>query len=135
MSKLSLPLHRRSIGMLAVLGLALSGCASPGGIFGPPDGGSVQSAPGTALGENLNGFLAQASPGAVVNLAESPWGRDVEVTADAPYFAASGRECRKLRILTANGATRQVVACETPEGWQSRRLVTEATANTGSSRR
>lgn len=97
-------------------------------------GGTVSGARGTALDENLNGFLAQAPAGAVVSLAESPWGANVEITADAPYFAASGRECRKLTILRANDSTRQVVACETPDGWQSGRLVTEATANTGSAR-
>ena len=41
--------------------------------------------------ENLNGFLAQAPAGAVLNLVQSPWGDNVEIVADAPYLAASGR--------------------------------------------
>ncbi|GHE20576.1 hypothetical protein GCM10017767_10970 [Halomonas urumqiensis] len=117
-----------------MLGLALTGCAAQSGMSDLSAGGTVSGAPGTALDENLNGFLAQAPAGAVVNLAESPWGANVEVIADAPYFSASGRECRKLRIVTANASNRQAVACETAEGWQARRLVTDATATTGSAR-
>ncbi|MBB3230151.1 DVU3141 family protein [Halomonas stenophila] len=112
---------------LAVMGcsLLLSGCAALGGFPGSKPGGVVDGGQGQTLDENLSGFLAQAPVGAVITLAESPWGRDVEVMADEPYHAASGRECRKLQVISASDATRRVVACETEEGWESQRLVTD----------
>lgn len=122
-------LRRSALGVFTLLGLALAGCAAPGGQPGP--GSVIQGAPGRALDENLNGFLAQAPAGSVITLAESPWGANVEVIADERYLAASGRECRKLRITTSSGSARQAVACETASGWESRRLVTQATGSGG----
>lgn len=122
-------LRPAALGLLAALGLALAGCAAPGAQPGP--GGVVQGAKGHALDETLNGFLAQSPAGAVVSLAESPWGAGVEVIADERYLAASGRECRKLRIITGSGSARQAVACETAGGWESRRLVTQGTGSGG----
>lgn len=112
-----------ALGLIAVLGLALAGCAAPGA----QPGGVAHSTQGDALDENLNGFLAQAPAGAVISLAESPWGENVEVIADEGYFSASGRECRKLQIMSGSDSVRQAVACETSDGWESRRLVTEST--------
>ncbi|QFU01739.1 hypothetical protein FIU83_08815 [Halomonas sp. THAF5a] len=81
---------------------------------------------GRALDANLSGFLAQSSPDAVITLANSPWGSDVTVTGGAPYHAASGRTCRRLIIEGGRrGEMRYAVACETPDGWTSRRLVTQ----------
>ena len=74
--------------------------------------------------ENLNGFLAQAPAGAVLNLVQSPWGDNVEIVADAPYLAASGRECRKLRVIEqGSGAARTALTCATPNGWVNQRML------------
>jgi hypothetical protein len=119
-----------ALGLIAMLGLSLAGCATQGAYDGPPAGGTVQGAQGTPLDENLNGFLAQAPAGAVISLAESPWGAGVEVIADEPYHAASGRECRQLRVMASDGATRQAVACQAADGgWEARRLVTDSLAS------
>jgi hypothetical protein len=120
-----------TLGLLAMLGLTLAGCAAQSSAPGAQPGGVVQGAKGHALDENLNGFLAQSPAGSVISLAESPWGANVEVIADERYLAASGRECRKLRITTSSGSARQAVACETASGWESRRLVTEGTGSGG----
>jgi len=74
--------------------------------------------------ENLNGFLAQAPAGAVLKLVQSPWGDNVEIVADAPYLAASGRECRKLRVIEqGSGAARTALTCATPNGWVNQRML------------
>lgn len=94
----------------------------------PQEGGSVVAGqqPGRALDANLSGFLAQSSPGAVITLAESPWGAGVTIIGGAPYHAASGRTCRRLTIEgSRRGETYQAVACEALDGWKSRRLVTQ----------
>ncbi|WP_416137650.1 DVU3141 family protein [Halomonas sp. HK25] len=117
-----------SLGVFAVLSLTLAGCATQGAGSGP---GTVQGAQGHALDENLNGFLAQAPAGAVISVAESHWGPNVEVIADESYFSASGRECRQLRVMASSGATHQAVACETASGWESRRLITDSSSTGG----
>ncbi len=120
---------------MAVLGLALllGGCAAPGGFFASQPGGVVQGGRGQPLDENASDFLSQSPGGAVTTLAESPWGRDVEVVADEPYHAASGRKCRRLSVVSASTGPQQAVACETTQGWETQRLVTEM-LSTGSAR-
>lgn len=115
---------------VVVIALLLGGCAATGG--GQP-GSVIQGGQGQALDENLNGFLTQAPGGAVITLVESPWGRDVEVVADEPYHSASGRECRRLSVTSASAGPQQAVACETAQGWETQRLVTEM-LSTGSTR-
>lgn len=127
-------LRRSALGLFAVLGLTLAGCATQGSLSGPPPGGTVQGAQGHVLDENLNGFLAQAPAGAVISLAESPWGASVDIIADEPYYAASGRQCRRLQVMSTSGAIRQAVACEAVSGWQARRLVTSSHATSGAGR-
>jgi len=104
----------------------LTGCASLSPT--PQEGGSVVTGgqQGRALDANLSGFLAQSSANAVTTLASSPWGPGVSVRAEAPYHAASGRTCRRL-VIQASGINqaRQAVACESANGWKSRRLVTQ----------
>ena len=106
---------------------ALAGCAIQPGSSASASGSLVSGGQGHALDDNLSGFLAQAPAGAVMSLAESPWGANADVIADEPYFAASGRECRQLQIISGGDSARQAVACETSNGWESRRLVTEST--------
>lgn len=116
-------LRPAALGLIAMLGLALAGCAAPGA----QPGGVAHTTQGDALDENLNGFLAQSPAGAVISLDESPWGENVEVIADERYFSASGRECRQLQVMSGSDSVRRAVACETDSGWESRRLITEST--------
>ncbi|MFU1520074.1 DVU3141 family protein [Vreelandella alkaliphila] len=81
--------------------------------------------------DNLNGFLSQAPAGAVMNLTRSPWGDNVEIVADAPYLAASGRECRQLQVVeSGSGAARIALTCETPNGWVNQRVLSQSTSAT-----
>lgn len=81
--------------------------------------------------DNLNGFLSQAPAGAVMNLVRSPWGDNVEIIADAPYLAASGRACRQLRVVeSGSGAARTALTCETPNGWVNQRVLSQSTSAT-----
>ncbi len=125
-----LPVMRARM-LLAVLSAAiLTGCASY------PASNTQQEAqyvlnndPATLIkNENLNEFLAQAPAGGIINVANSPWGNGVEIVADAAYLAASGRECRKLKVVaTANSNARTALVCKTPNGWVDQRVVIETT--------
>lgn len=116
--------------LLATLSLAvLGGCAT-----NYPSGSTQQEAryvlnndAATLLeDEGLNSFLSQAPASGILNVARSPWGDNVEVVADESYLAASGRECRKLRVVSAGGgSTRSALVCEAPNGWVNQRVVTE----------
>ncbi|WP_350359580.1 DVU3141 family protein [Vreelandella sp. SM1641] len=112
--------------LLAALSVVVvSGCASY------PNSSTQQQAqyvlnndPATLLEDvALNEFLSKAPAGSVLNLARSPWGDNVEIVADAPYLAASGRECRRLRIVDSAGAAApSALTCETPDGWVNQRV-------------
>lgn len=117
--------------LLAALSLAVvSGCASY------PSSSAQQEAQyvlnndlATLLqDDNLNGFLTQAPAGAVINVSDSPWGNNVEIVADAAYLAASGRECRKLRVVAVDSNNaRSALVCKTPNGWVNQRVVAQTT--------
>ncbi|MFG6179049.1 DVU3141 family protein [Halomonas sp. THAF12] len=113
--------------LLMALTLGLSGCAA----LQPQatQSGSVMADAnaGQPLGDNLNGFLSQSAPGSALALNSSPWGGNVQVMADAPYYAASGRTCRQLQVTQLrSGNVRFEVACQLANGqWASQRLVTQ----------
>ncbi|MDT8893931.1 DVU3141 family protein [Halomonas sp. I1] len=114
--------------LLLALAIGLTGCAAQQGQHA--SGSVIVGSQGTPLGANLNGFLSQSAPGSTVVLQQSPWGGNVEVMADAPYYAASGRTCRHLQIMSLQrSGMRSAVACETADGsWVSQRLVTQIQA-------
>ncbi|TVP44943.1 MAG: hypothetical protein EA345_14795 [Halomonas sp.] len=131
-----MPIPRRSFVsparmLLVALSVAvISGCATQ-----YPSGSTQQEAryvlnndSGKLLeDESLNNFLSQAPASGILNLARSPWGDNVEVVADESYLAASGRECRKLRVVAAGGdSARTALVCETPNGWVNQRDITQA---------
>lgn len=72
---------------------------------------------------DINQFLSQSPSGGVFYADDSPWGSNVEIIADAPYLAASGRECRKLRVVLGSGTASTALACATPNGWASQRVL------------
>ncbi|WP_275287272.1 DVU3141 family protein [Halomonas elongata] len=119
--------------LLLALAIGLTGCAAQQGQG--TSGSVIVGSQGTPLGANLNGFLSQSAPGSTVVLEQSPWGGTVEVMADAPYYAASGRTCRQLQVMNLQRSdVRSAVACETADdSWVSQRLVTQIQAG-GTSR-
>ncbi|GAA3528285.1 hypothetical protein GCM10022394_04300 [Zobellella aerophila] len=73
----------------------------------------------------LNNYLASAVTGSVVTLKHSPWGSNVQIQASTPYFAASGRTCRKLDVTLPSGDTQQHIVCQTGQNtWAPVRPVT-----------
>ncbi|WP_434986180.1 DVU3141 family protein [Vreelandella zhaodongensis] len=130
MSNTPMSLTRSARMLLVALGVAVvSGCATH-----YPSGSTQQEARYVLTNDNasllnddnLNGFLSQAPAGGVLSVASSPWGNNVQLLADAPYLAASGRECRQVRVTQQNGSSRAALTCETPNGWVHQRLVTHA---------
>ncbi|GED23444.1 DVU3141 family protein [Halomonas halmophila] len=119
-------LRRSASVLLLALAAGLTGCAAQQG-YQNDAGSVVANTQGTPVGANLNGFLSQAAPGSTVVLQQSPWGANVEVMAEASYFAASGRECRHLQVTSLRGSSmRTAVACKTADGsWVAHRLVTQ----------
>lgn len=74
---------------------------------------------------DLNGFLEQAPAGGVLTLSVSPWGENVDIIADEAYFAASGRACRKLRIVSGYDTMQKALVCKSANGWVKQRSVTQ----------
>ncbi|WP_232818187.1 DVU3141 family protein [Zobellella maritima] len=78
---------------------------------------------------DLNNYLSSAVTGGVASLKHSPWGSNVQVRAGAPYFAASGRTCRKLDVTLPSGDTQQHIVCRTGQNtWTPVRPVTHLLA-------
>jgi len=74
----------------------------------------------------LSEFLNQAAPGAVAVLPHSPWGPQSELNVVQRYFAASGRDCFKLRVSSAEGPARAAIACQQQNGeWTAARLLAQ----------
>ncbi|MCB8889532.1 DVU3141 family protein [Vreelandella malpeensis] len=115
--------------LLGALTLALiSGCATsyPSGSASQSPRYALNNDSAKAIGDaNINGFLEQSPAGGVTSAARSPWGDNVEIIADAPYLAASGRECRQLQIVAMGGDTRRGLVCKTDNGWVNQRVVTQ----------
>ena len=113
--------------LLLAASLALSGCAgSPTSaiaqVFGLGDAPSVSSTaePAPTPTDPVLAFVATADPGVAKTVRDSA-GRQVDVLAEAPYFAASGRDCRRFRI-THTGSAAAIdhgLACRTDTGaWE-----------------
>ena len=115
----------RAVFAVVVTAGLLSACATSGS---GPSGAAVGEASMVgadsqeALPPAVAAFLDEAVAGAVTELAESPWGREVTVTAGPAYFAASGRKCRPLRIGDGDEA-QEALACRSQSGWVEQRLL------------
>ncbi|MBS8270397.1 hypothetical protein DYI26_16935 [Halomonas litopenaei] len=93
----------------------------------PNSAQGIMSEPsGIPASSDLSRFLAQTPAGSATTLSSSPWGANVEVVADSPYFSASRRICRHLTVTRrSNGDRLAAVACKSGEGaWFTSRLVT-----------
>lgn len=112
---------------------AVSGCTLPLRPAPEAHGGAASSS-GIQLDAALGAFLADAPVGAALALTDSPWGSNVEILVEDAYLSASGRECRKLKVLRAGaGGSSREVACQNAQGWGARRLITEV--STGGAQR
>lgn len=78
----------------------------------------------------LNGFLEQAPGNGAVTVSSSPWGSNVDIVAEAEYFAASGRQCRELKVITFDQQTQQALVCRGENGWVEQRKVTQTAGST-----
>ena len=70
------------------------------------------SPPTTSMATELDRFLNSAAQTSAV-LTDTPWGKQLEVTADAPYYAASGLTCRQLVL---GGSQQKALVCQQPNG-------------------
>lgn len=107
---------------LLVLGIVTAtGCATQRGGLDQPGYGGHQ----TALSAQLNDYLSSAATGSATTIAQTPWGDNVLVLANQPYYAASGRTCRELEVTLSTGSTQHHIACQTGDtSWASVRPVT-----------
>lgn len=118
--------------ILSCLVLGLGGCALTQPFATKSAGVLAESSAGQPLDAALAAFLAQAPVGAVQVAADSPWGSQAEITVEDRYLAASGRDCRRLRVASAGaGAPIRAIACQSAQGWDARRLVIDAGAAAG----
>lgn len=130
MPKTSFLVVRPARMLLAVLSMAvISGCATS-----YPSGSASQEqryvlnddSAKPILDESVNGFLDQTPAGGVISVANSPWGDNVEIVADEPYLAASGRECRRLQVIGMSGEARRALVCKaSSEEWVNQRVITQ----------
>ncbi|WP_158260061.1 DVU3141 family protein [Zobellella endophytica] len=98
-----------------------TGCATQRGSIDQPGYGGHQ----TALSPQLNDYLSSAATGSAITMAQTPWGDNVLVLANQPYYAASGRTCRELEVTLSSGTTQHHIACQTGDtSWASVRPVT-----------
>jgi len=74
----------------------------------------------------LDQFFSNAPAGAKNKLDKSPWGESAEIVAFAPYYAASGRQCRRLKVkLVSSKQVLDELVCDTAAGyWVPVRAVT-----------
>lgn len=74
----------------------------------------------------LDQFFNDAPAGAKNKLDKSPWGESAEIVVFAPYYAASGRQCRRLEVkLVSSKQILDELVCDTTAGyWVPVRAVT-----------
>lgn len=89
----------------------LSGCVSTQQTSASPyhDYSALNYLPGN-LSQQLNG----AQAGSELHTEQSPWGASASILIVERYFAASGRQCLKLRV---NGGTSLHTACRYEQQW------------------
>lgn len=107
------PVMRPLRALAAVVGVAaLMGCARTGDrAF---SNAAVTARPPVVSSDPVVVFASQAQPGASTRLALAD-GRTAQVRLVRSYYAASGRECRELRV-DAGMAERARLVCAAPEG-------------------
>lgn len=131
-------LPRSGMAAGVLVALVLSGCSATGSNFSTdneqasvsskaPSHPPVVSA-GTPLSAQVSGFLAQPMAQGDRVFPTSYWGSNVELSAQARYFAASGRYCRQVLVRKADSDKgRDWLTCEAAKGqWLAVRPMIES---------
>mgnify|MGYP003761193165 CR=1 FL=1 len=106
--------------LLAAAAVTLSACAT---LPEAHMASSGREAAATGLDPALQQFLSDAPAASVLALADSPWGANVIISVQEPYYAASGRICRALTVESGAGSWPGLV-CRLPDGgWQAVRVL------------
>jgi len=87
----------------------------------------------SSIQPELQQFLGQAGaqnaggPGeqSTAMFAQTPWGKQTEVTIQSRYYAGSGRQCLRLLVAPAASGTRIAIACQQNDQWVPVRPVTQ----------
>jgi hypothetical protein len=87
----------------------------------------------SSIQPELQQFLGQASeqnagaPGqqSTAMFAQTPWGKQTEVTIQSRYYAGSGRQCLRLLVAPAASGARIAIACQQNDQWVPVRPVTQ----------
>jgi hypothetical protein len=105
--------------------MTISGCSSQYKFSSSPaDTGSDQGIQ-RALSSDLNTYLSSTNNINSIYLAQSPWGSNVWVLAQQPYFAASGRTCRELTITSSTENISYAIVCQADQdSWNTVRPIT-----------
>lgn len=80
------------------------------------------------LPSEINAFVANGPAGSIAVFSQTPWGEQLEFELSNKYFAASGRDCRSLRLRKPASSTylSEALACQVELGqWQVVRPVTQ----------
>jgi hypothetical protein len=118
--------NRKLLFLILFLGIVtISGCSAQRNIPSlPADTGSDQRIQ-RALSSDLNTYLSSTNNINSIYLAQSPWGSNVWVLAQQPYFAASGRTCRELTITSAIENISYAIVCQVDQdSWNTVRPIT-----------
>jgi hypothetical protein len=87
----------------------------------------------SSIQPELQQFLGQAgaqnagAPGgqSTAMFAQTPWGKQAEVTIQNRYYAGSGRQCLRLQVAPAASGARIAIACQQNDQWVPVRPVTQ----------
>lgn len=107
------PQHMHRTLVLTVAALT-AGCVAP-----ERPAPQTQAAPPPAAAPLTPGLAAVAGigPGAVSSADDPDLGGPVTLTVLSSYTAASGRQCKRVAVRQANGASSARVACNGTAGW------------------
>ncbi|BBB30262.1 DVU3141 family protein [Neptunomonas japonica] len=67
-------------------------------------------------------FLSHSSTESSAAFARSPWGDNITLSAQAPYFSASGAECRQLIVEKGISSTELACTLNNQDWYKSRAL-------------
>lgn len=117
-----------SKGPLILVGLLLlSGCTQFPVKSGSLTSEPVHTASYPLLPETVSAVLNERSGYAIVQMDQSPWGANAELDIAPVYYAASGRQCREVKVTPSGIApVQEFIACQQGEQWGITRNVTRA---------
>ncbi|WP_051221745.1 DVU3141 family protein [Neptunomonas japonica] len=72
-------------------------------------------------------FLSHSATDSSAAFARSPWGDNITLSAQAPYFSASGAECRQLIVEKAISSTGLACTQNNQDWYKSRALTAGVT--------